>query len=162
MFYCCCRCSCWTPPTNFNEAQKAKNCNEISTACWSPWSIPWKKKKQKLQQSKRLSYHFFEFCFYYLWPVIHFTVVRVECVTVCVCVRVWEVVVHDVTAEKTGLQNKLAFRQRSQQQSRKSFKWHYTQMKRKQHALSCHNRKEPDRQIPCTNTIKTSQGYVKG
>lgn len=44
---------------------------------------------------------------------------------------VWEAVVHDVIVAKTSLRNQLAFWQ-SQQQSRKSFKWHYTQMKRKQ------------------------------
>lgn len=116
-----------------------------------------KKREEKLQQSKRLSYHFCRFLFWLFMACYTFRSAGwvLLAVRVCVSVRVWEVVVHDVTGLKLACKTSWPFVRRSQQQSRKSFKWHYTQMKRKQHALSRPCKTMPDTEIPCRNADST-------
>lgn len=64
------------------------------------------KKKKKLQQSKRLSYHFCRFLFRLFMACYTFhSAVRCACVGGCCPWR------HFGLKQKTGLQNKLAFRQ---------------------------------------------------
>lgn len=109
MFYCYCRC-CWTPPTNFSERRIA-----MRSAQRVGHHDQFLEKTKNKNCNNRVDYHiiFSSFVFDYLWPVIHFTVVRAECASVCVrwcvCVRVWEVVVHDVTAKKLACKTSWPF-----------------------------------------------------
>lgn len=54
-----------------HQLQWAKNCNEISTACWSPWSIPWKKQKTKTATIESIIISFFRVLFSIIYGLLY-------------------------------------------------------------------------------------------
>lgn len=115
MFYCycrCCCCCCWTPPTNFSErriamrsAQRVGHHDQFLE----------KKQKTKTATIEAIIISFFRVLFSIIYGLLYISQlcglsVRLSVYGgVCVWVRVWEVVVHDVTAKKLACKTSWPF-----------------------------------------------------